>query len=106
MTLHIQVSKGSITNVVGAQDLLVTMNLKCWNEEDDIELDDPVIDENVESLCRSDALSEINEQVSAVVLQLQKKMQYIINAYKIKNNLLADELLDAQIVNIEANLKG
>jgi len=107
MTLQIKVSKVSIATVSALnQDLLVTMNLKCWDEEDNMELNDPVVDENVECLCRSDAVGEIKEQVSSVILQIQKKMQYIINAYKIKNNLLVNESLAAQIVNIETNLKG
>lgn len=104
MTLQIKVSKGSIVNK--DQDLLVTMNLKCWDEDDDMETDDPVIDENVESLMRADNITVLQEQVASVVLQIQKKMQYIINAYKIKNNLLAGELLDAQVAIIESKLKG
>lgn len=109
MALQIEVSKVSVTDsgpVYSGARLSVVMNLKCWTEGDNTETDPTVIDQNFTGEYSAASWLTVQQRIDKTVVEMQEKMQVVINAYKRELVLLSNTLLNTAVTTIQTNLVG
>jgi hypothetical protein len=109
MAYQIQVSKVSIEDYglkYNNKMFHVTLNLKCWNIEDDPEVDTPIINKNFSSQYTVDPDLTVAQRIAVTCNDLKDQMQTHIDTYKLENMLLNSAAIDAAVSSIESELVG
>lgn len=107
MTLQKKIITLAVTGNSVSTGLNITFSLSCWNEGDDPETDQPIINEIFQGYVKTGISGKTAEELLTETVKIIKNdMQNCIDKYKREQELLASVILETARSWLETNVEG
>lgn len=107
MTLQKNITTLFVTGSSVATGLTITFSLNCWNEGDNIETDEPIINQIFQGYVKTEISGKTAEELLTETVKIIKNdMQNCIDKYKKEQELLTSVILETARSWLETNVEG
>lgn len=107
MTLQKKITTLAVTGSSVSTGLTITFSLMCWNEGDNPEIDEAVINQIFQGYVKIGISGKTTEELLTETVKIIKEdMQNCIDKYKREQELLANVILETARSWLETNVEG